>query len=158
MAAVLFGGLAFSQSVFAGDPEPEPGSGGCSPGYWKANAVTDNPANAWTIENPTDTLAFAGFDPQSVDPATTLLETLQLSGGEGAEGMERNLLRHCVAGKLNDENPNIGFAIEAGDVISMCNVVMATGDKDTMENFKDQLDDFNNLDCPIDMKGVPING
>ncbi len=156
MAAVLFGGLAFSQSVFAGDPGADPGSGGCSPGYWKANAVTEDPANAWFVD-PTTTLDAAGFVPQSQDPNTTLLETLQLSGGEGAEGMERKLLRHCVAGILNAENPNVGYTISTGDVISMCNAVMATEDKDTMENFKDQLDVFNNVGCPIDMKGEPIN-
>ena len=152
MAAVLFGGLAFSQSAAGGGGE------GCTPGYWKANAdFKKDPANAWTTELPDDTLNDAGFMPQSIDLSTTLLETLKLDGGEG-DGMERNLLKQCVAAKLNAENTNVGYPISVEDVISMCNAVMATEDKDTMENFKDQLDDFNNTFCPIDMKGVPING
>jgi hypothetical protein len=137
----------------------EVGENGCTPGYWKSNATfKKDPANAWTVENPDDTLATATFIPQQHDSSLTLLETLKLKGGNDAEGMEGNLLRHCVAAKLNAENNNVAFGIpNAADVIAACNEAMATEDRDTMEDLKDILDDFNNAGCSINMKGQSVD-
>ncbi len=152
MAAVLFGGLAFSQSAAGGEPNGE----GCTPGYWKANAdFKKDPDNAWTTEKPGDTLGDATFMPQNHDSSLTLLEALSLPGGDGSEGMEGDLLRHCVAAKLNAENTNVEFPYSAGVVITACNIAMATEDRDTMETLKDHLEELNDAGCPINMKGEP---
>jgi len=135
--------------------DPPIGENGCTPGYWKANATfKKDPANAWTVEQPDETLGDAGIIPQHHDTDTTLLEALSLRGGDGSEGMEGNLLRHCVAAKLNAENPTVAFGIpNAVDVIAACNVAMETEDRDTMETLKNELDEFNNASCNINMKG-----
>ncbi len=136
---------------------PPGGDEGCTPGYWKANAkFKKDPANAWTVEDPDDTLDDAGFSPQLQDVSTELLDALKLNGGKDAAGMERNLLRQCVAAKLNAENPNVAYAItNSNEVIQVCNEAMATEDRDTMEELKDLLDEFNNAGCSINMKGEP---
>ncbi len=155
-SSIFFGppslGVSFS---ITGEVDPPVGENGCTPGYWKANATfKKDPANAWTVEQPDETLGDAGIIPQHHDTDTTLLEALSLRGGGGSEGMEGNLLRHCVAAKLNAENPTVAFGIpNAVDVIAACNVAMATEDRDTMETLKNELDEFNNASCNINMKG-----
>ena len=146
----------YTDDAFAICNIPERGEQGCTPGYWKANAeFTRDPANAWTTEMPTETLGDAGFLPNSHDLDTTLLEALALPGGDGTEGMEGKLLRHCVAAKLNAENGNVDYGPTAEEVIEICNATMATEDKDTMENLKDQLEEMNDAFCPIDMFDNP---
>jgi len=134
------------------------GEQGCTPGYWKANAVHKKFAgSAWTVENPDDTLAEAGFVPDNGTPSgTTLLNALKFKGGKGEEGMERILLRACIAAKLNAENLNVTYAIETtAEVIAMCNASMDSNDIDTMKTLKDELESFNNAECSINMKGEP---
>ena len=150
---------SFDLDAMASCEVDTPGENGCTPGFWKANAVfKKDPANAWTVEKPGDSLATATFVPQNHDSSLTLLEALKLKGGDDAEGMEGNLLRHCVAAKLNAENASVPFAIPTADaVIAACNEAMATEDRDTMEVLKDQLDEFNNAGCSINMKGEQVD-
>ena len=71
--------------------------------------------------------------------------------------MEGQLLRHCVAAKLNAENASVPFAISTADqVIAQCNEAMATQDESTMEDLKNILDDFNNAGCNIRKPSLDI--
>ena len=73
----------------------------------------------------------------------TLIEALKFGGGDNTIGMARILLRAAVAAILNVAHPDIEYQYE-GDVIADVNAALASLDRDTMEDLKDELDEANN--------------
>ena len=118
---------------------------GCTPGFWK-----NHPR-----------LEFWNYLPgQNLDPVfnvpdsfgldnVTLLGALSLPGGPGAQGAARILLRAGVAALLNAAANNMNYPMSQTDVINAVNAALASGNRDTMLSLATQLDNLNNLGCPL---------
>jgi hypothetical protein len=128
--------------------EEPPGDEGCTPGFWKNNAKNWG-AVAWYTYTPDDCFGCVF----GCGPHITLLEALELKGGG-----ENALIRHAVAALLNAESPWIAYADSSGDIMSSTCAALASGDKDIIEDLKDQFDEWNNAGCSVDQHGIPING
>jgi hypothetical protein len=130
--------------------EPEGGEGR-TPGFYKNNwdSFCDQDASgpapfgdcSWVLERGDDSFV-AVFGPITIkggndDPS--LREALSAKGG----GVNA-LARHCVAAKLNAEHPAIDYNLSSGDVIAQCSASLASGNSQTIEDLKNQLDEFNN--------------
>jgi hypothetical protein len=110
-----------------------------SPGYWK------NHLDAWapTGYSPDD-LFLEAFEMGTGGP--TLEWVLNLGGGH-----LNALARHSVAALLNAGHPDVGYCYDVEGVISIFQTgwdAHFSGDKDTVEYWKDILDDCNNAGCP----------
>jgi len=130
---------------------------GCTPGFWKANALNKG-AVAW---GPTGFVpgqrvdsVFTGMNPSLGDD--TLLQALQYTGGSGLLGAEKILLRAAVAALLNSAHPDIDYPLTTAQVIAQVNAALATNDRTATLALATQLDGFNNLGCSIDQQGNPI--
>ena len=115
---------------------------GCTPGYWKQPQHFDS----WPVPLST-TLAGAGFTNTGLPAGTTLLEALSFQGGPTVQDAKNILLRQAAAAYLN--SLSIDFAFTTSEVVSMVNDALATGDRDTILDVKDVLDDANNGGCPL---------
>ena len=115
---------------------PPPGGGeGCTPGYWKQRHHLDS----WVGHAPDDAYeAVFGVD-ASFD------KTLQEALGQGGGG-EKALGRHAVAALLNAANPDVSYFYTEAEVIAAVQEAYATGD---FEGAKDQLEEQNELGCPL---------
>jgi hypothetical protein len=147
-------GADTQQDVTDSDPSgyhveepPPPGGQGCTPGYWK---------------NHTDSWPPTGFSPsQSVQsvfgaaaayPAygsASLLQGLSFQGGSGVEGGVGNLLRAAVAGLLNTAHSGVSYPRTTAALIADVDAALASGDRDTMLSLASQIDQDNNLGCPL---------
>jgi hypothetical protein len=134
----------------------ELGQEGLTPGFWKANAEQWG-AGAWVSEDPTDSFN-ARFgtnvelklskDDSETDKGTS--ENPTLYGALGALGGGENALaRHCVAAKLNVENPDVDYPMSLDEVIEQCAEALNGGDKEAINELKDTLDEYNNLGADI---------
>jgi uncharacterized repeat protein (TIGR01451 family) len=131
---------------------------GCTPGFWKNNAVNWE-AVAW---GPT------GFEPsdeffdvfgvhitvkvgkQSItDP--TLLEALNAQGG----GINA-LARHAVAALLNSAQPEVEYPMTTAEVIDAVQDAVNSGNKNLIESTKNELAENNELGCGVDQHGNPV--
>jgi hypothetical protein len=130
---------------------PPPGDEGCTPGFWKNNALKHG-ASAW---------AGSGFTPNqllgpiftgelAVFSTQTLVQILGGGGGDGIEGAQEILLRAAVAALLNAGSPNVDYPLTVAQIIAQVNAALATNDRDTILALAGVLDGFNNLGCPID--------
>jgi len=118
---------------------------GCSQGFWRHHT------DVWQGYAPEDLVVDIFVDPNSyVDVTDTLLQALRYRGGRGPEGGARILLRQAVAAVLNAAHSGVTYPQTESDVIATVNGALAGGDRDTMLNLAKQLDDDNNLDCPLD--------
>jgi len=106
---------------------------GLTPGYWK------NHVDAWNGYSPTDDFDFV-FGTNAFTPDVTLLEALKLKGG----GLNA-LARHAVAALLNAADTEINYCWSVAVVINMVEAAIASGDKDLIEQLKDDLDHANNF-------------
>jgi len=120
--------------------------GGLTPGFWK------NHLGAWVDFEDDDELDDPfNFPAELADfREITLLEALRFHGGKGVEGAARILLRAAVAGLLNYEslstgNPEFEYPMTYYEIVSQVNSALASGDRDTMLDLKDIIDDYNNL-------------
>jgi len=111
---------------------------GCTPGYWK------NHTDSWADSgySPSDSFD-AVFGTDYFDPDITLLEALNLKGGD-----INALARHAVAALLNAGDSNVDYALTANEIEDL--VRGADGDPETV---KDEFDAFNNAGCPINAFG-----
>jgi hypothetical protein len=119
---------------------------GCTPGYWK---------------NHTDSWAGTGFSPgQSAGSvfnlggfpslaSQTLLQTLQGGGGPGTLGAARILLRAAVAALLNAAHPDVDSPLGTFEIIADVNAALASSNRNTMLALASELDEANNLGCPL---------
>jgi hypothetical protein len=130
---------------------------GCTPGFWKENAVNWNHV-AWVGYTPdqkfSTVFSVAPFTINSGGKNTTynptLLQALQ------ATGSGINLLaRSAVAALLNASNPNIDYPLTTAQVISLVQAALAAGNG-AIQALGEQLDDYNNLGCSINQQGLPI--
>lgn len=139
-----------------------PGGGeGCTPGYWKNNWVRwqgVEPGNAWTAPYIGGTSFGSVFGVSitvrvgRVDITNpTLFQALNAQGG----GINA-LARHAVAALLNAQSPDVDYAMTAGEVVTAVHNAIEGGDGAVIEDLKNDLDDYNNAGCSIDMNGNPI--
>jgi hypothetical protein len=140
------------------DPNTHKGqtnSEGLTPGFWKNNADHNN-AVAWPRDNAGNLIYQPGatleslFDvPDSLGvDSTSLAAALDFnSGGEFA------LLRHAVAGVLNATHPALAYPLTASQVIAQVNSALASGHNGTINNLKNQLDQYNNRGGDLDQHG-----
>jgi hypothetical protein len=156
-ATIVAGDEAAAITVTVTNYIEEEGDEGCTPGYWKGNA--DNwEAVSWVGYAPGDDFSIVFGIPEQelrangknvyTDP--TLREALD------ANGSGINLLaRSAVAALLNASNPNINFTMTEAEIIAAVQAAIAAGEE-AIQTRGEQLDDDNNLGCPIDQKGDPI--
>ena len=146
MAILVVGVIGGSSSVGAhriGDDE------GCTPGFWKNNT------GAWQEYSPSDKIGdvftVPSFFNQLADD--TLLEALSYDGGPFPVDMAELLLKQAVAAILNASSEDVGYPFRRFDaplgIIPSVNSALASGDRDTMGDLKDVLDEANNLGCPL---------
>jgi hypothetical protein len=122
------------------------GTKGCTPGFWK------NHTDAWVGFLPSQTLEDVFDVPDSLGlDSTTLLQALSFGGGPGFAGGARTLLRDAVAALLNSAHPDVsgGFPYTTGQVISLTNAALATGNRTAALNQASAFNSANNLGCPI---------
>jgi uncharacterized repeat protein (TIGR01451 family) len=126
------------------------GGEGCTPGFWKNNAVNWG-ASAWVGHAPGDSFECVfGVDVilrgkgKATYPAPTLLEALNANGG----GINA-LARHAVAALLNIANPDIAYGIgSTAALIAMVQEAIAM-DGDAIQALHTLLADYNEAGCPI---------
>ncbi len=115
---------------------------GCSLGFWK------NHTDEWQVHMPDDLLvgpfpmsALYGLEGQ------TLRDALRFRGGRSADGAARILLRQAVAALLNAAHSGVDYPPTNIEVD--VNNALATVDRATMLDLAEDLDDDNNLGCPL---------
>jgi hypothetical protein len=77
----------------------------------------------------------------------TLLQALSFQGGSGTTGAASILLRAAVAALLN--STSLDYPLTTTQVIAEVNAALASGDRSTMLALANQLDQYNNLYCPL---------
>ncbi len=128
---------------------------GCTPGFWKTHAgLGPGPqANAWEAFAPTDQLDSVWTIPGCLtDPkfgTATLHDALSFKGGSGVNGAAQILFRAAVAALLNAASSDVNYPLSTADVISMVQTALNSCDRNTMLTLAGDLDEKNNLGCPI---------
>lgn len=142
---------------------------GCTPGYWKQPAYRNN---VWTSDDEygPDTLVRNTFELAVTDgggngrrgrgggndrdwKSMRLLEALDGGGGPGIEGAQKILIRAAVAALLNAQHDDINYPLSVDEIVDAVNEALASGDRQTILDLADQLDEYNNLGCPLDAFG-----
>lgn len=122
------------------------GEDGCTPGYWK------NHTQAWagTGYTPGQTVgsvfAAGGFPSLA---SSTLLQALQGGGGPGTTGAAQILVRAAVAALLNAGHPEVEYPRTTASIIADVNAALASNSRSTMLALAGELDEDNNLGCPL---------
>jgi hypothetical protein len=122
-----------------------PGGEGCTPGFWKN---LKQHGDFWTLDP--DSLvselftATAGTDAGS----QSLIEALE-NGGGGVDA----LLRQAVAAVLNARSDAVDFPLTEQAIVDAVNAAITGGDAAVIEALKDDLDEANNLGCPLGNDG-----
>lgn len=128
------------------------GHEGCTPGYWKTH--TDN----WEEASPGDLFSDVfGEGTSGVLVGVTLEEALAGGGGPGTAGAELILARAATAAFLNAAHDGLGYPwrrFSTGldgrpPLVSTVVAALESGDRATMLALASQLDDDNNLGCPL---------
>lgn len=117
------------------------GDEGCTPGYWKTH--TDNWDNAY----PTKTLDLIFGD--IFDTEVTMLEALQGGGGRGIEGAQRILARAATAAFLNLSHSDVDYELTYGELREEVQGVWDSGSRGEILDLAAELDELNNLGCPL---------
>jgi hypothetical protein len=132
-------------------------SEGCSHGFWKTHDGSGPQDNEWPEDyEPTDTLGSV-FDFSSISSglitqyeSDSLATALAYTGGSGLDGGARILLRNAVASLLNAAHDGVAYPMSVEDVVEAVNEALASEDRDTMLALEAELDELNNLGCPLD--------
>jgi len=149
------GGAIFWLEVTYEEEEEEPGEEGCTPGFWKNNADKKG-ASAWYCYAPGDDFNVEFGIPEvelrakgkNVYTNPTLLDALN------ANGSGVNLMaRAAVAALLNACNPDVLYPLTSDEIIAAVQLAVAGG---LEQELGEELDDLNNLGCPINQKGERI--
>jgi hypothetical protein len=125
------------------------GNEGCTPGYWK------NHTEAWQDYTPGRLLKFPfDFPPElAAYGEMSMLQALSFKGGSDLDGAARILLRAAVAAYLNAAHEGVGYPfrrfMDPGNLESQINAALASLDRDTMLALAAELDEANNLGCPL---------
>lgn len=128
------------------------GNEGCTPGYWKNHTNSWAPSGLSPNQTAGSVFTFNGLFPTL--SSQSLLATLNGSGGSGAIGGARILLRAAVAALLNAAHPSVDYTLTQASIISQVNAALATNNKDAMTKLATTLDGYNNKGCPINAHGV----
>lgn len=125
---------------------------GCTPGFWKQQQHRD----FWTGYSPDQTVESVFTVPSDLNRLAddSLLDALRYKGGPGKEGAARILLRAAVATLLNSAYDaaqewhwHYDFWNESY-LTSSVNDALG-GSRDEMLSLARELDDMNNLGCPL---------
>ncbi|MDH4352903.1 MAG: hypothetical protein OEW41_02865 [Actinomycetota bacterium] len=126
------------------------GNEGCTPGYWKNH--TDN----WEEAQPTALLSSIYTQARANVAGKTLEQALDGGGGPGADGAAVILARAATAAWLNAAHDGLGYpwqrlSANAGNppLVATVNAAFASGSRSTMLALATQLDNDNNLGCPL---------
>ncbi len=136
---------------------------GCTPGFWKTHAGLGpgNQGNFWPAPyTPSTPLSAANAGGVFTIPAClltafpqagsdTLFDALSYKGGPGVAGAAQILFRAAVAALLNAQSPDVDYPLSTAQVISMVNAALVGCNRDTMLTLAGELDENNNLGCPI---------
>ena len=135
-------------------PLPDEPYEGRTPGFWKNKGLRED---LWPDEySPTETICYAFSVPSKYQDfnkdseCDTLIEALNYIGKGGKEedkdsGMARILLRAAVAALLNAAHDEVNYPLTVVQVVNQVDSALASGNPDTMETLKDELDGYNNL-------------
>jgi hypothetical protein len=125
-------------------PKEKIGNEGCTPGYWK------NHHEDWvrfttgqSLESVFDVPDGLGLDDVS------LANALSFTGGSGTGGAAQILLRAAVAALQNAAHGDVDYAMRSGAIINQVNKALASGNRATMLNLANRLDQKNNAGCPL---------
>ncbi len=77
----------------------------------------------------------------------TLLEGLNYQGGRDLAGAAQILLRAASSAVLNAASVN--YPLSLGQIQTLVNNALASGDRDTMTDLNTVLDGYNNARCPF---------
>ncbi|MGQ0722879.1 MAG: SdrD B-like domain-containing protein [Candidatus Eiseniibacteriota bacterium] len=127
-------------------PPPPGGDEGCTPGYWKNHTGSWAPTG-YTTGQALSTVFNMGNFPALA--STSLHAALSFKGGPGASGGAQIMLRAAVAALLNTSHPGVSYPRSEADVILDVNAALATADRTTMLGLGTELDNDNNLGCPL---------
>ena len=120
---------------------------GCGHGYWK------NHEEAWEPTGYTPEDLVGAVFPIPADLAEladdTLMDALEYPGGNGVIGAARILLRHAVAGLLNAAHPDVNFPRTPAEIIAAVGTALASGDRQTILDCKDEVNQQNSQGCPL---------
>jgi hypothetical protein len=147
LAGALFLGGAVAVTQTSGATNI--GNEGCTPGYWK------NHTQNWEEYRPTTPLGAVFVFPANLSHygSQTMLQGLQLRGGPGIDGAAQILLRASTAAVLNAAHEGLGYPyrrdVEPGRIIARVNGALASGDRAAMLALATELDNLNNLGCPL---------
>jgi SdrD B-like domain len=133
-------------NTFGEQPCEKTGQQGLTPGFWKNNAANWG-ASAWQGYAPTQTVASVFGSAFGSLGSLTLAQALGTGGG----GINA-LLRHSVAAVLNAANSNVDYPLTTSQIISGVQAAVAGGDA-AIEQFKNQLDTYNNYGANLDQHG-----
>ena len=78
-----------------------------------------------------------------------MMQALNFGGGAGLNGAAKILARSAVAAVLNASNSAVDYPLTVGQVVQIVNGAFTSQDRNTMLSVASQLDDFNNLGCPL---------
>jgi hypothetical protein len=127
-------------------PCEKTGHQGLTPGFWKNNAAKWG-ASAWEGYSPSQSVESVFGSAFGSLGSLTLAEALGTGGG----GINA-LLRHSVAAVLNAANSNVDYPLTTSQTISGVQAAVAGGDT-AVEQFKNQLDGYNNYGANLDQHG-----
>jgi hypothetical protein len=120
----------------------DPNHYGCSHGFWKQHD------GIWpTGYLPSAPITNFFSDVPSDLELDSLSDALGYSGGPGAVGAAKILLRNAVASLLNSES-GINYSLLTCDLITLVNNALASENRDTMLDLEELLDAYNNLGAP----------
>lgn len=123
------------------------GDEGCTPGYWK------NHTGAWAgtglAPGQTVNSVFSAASAFGSLGTQTLLQALQGGGGSGTTGAARILLRAAVAAMLNAAHNGVDYPRTSAAIVADVNAALSSNNRNTMLSLASDLDDDNNLGCPL---------
>jgi hypothetical protein len=129
---------------------------GCTPGYWKQSQHFDSwPASYAPTDLVRDVFNVSAFlsngilDLNGDGVDDTLLAALNYQGTTGKTGAARSLLRAAVAALLASASPDLDYPLTNSQVINQVNAALASNNRNTMLRLAGQLDQYNNLSCPL---------
>ncbi|MCK5649480.1 MAG: hypothetical protein KAI22_11440 [Gammaproteobacteria bacterium] len=165
-------GLSGQLSGNLSDADVVCGGEGCTPGYYKNHRAD---LGAWHQDLQPDLLYsnVFGIDPF---PGKTLGQVIGYCGEEqvGVDDCNQSLLGACtptsacenlfvqlgfhsVAALQNAALANVSYDLTVVEVVQQTYNAYYSGDKNTIDTFKTDLDDFNNQGCPMDGGNINCN-
>ena len=146
------GNGACGQNVSDNDPVhyfglTSQGDEGCTPGYWKNHTDSWPPTGYSTGQKVQSVFSKASLYPSL--GSSTLLQALSFQGGSDLTGAAGNLLRAATAALLNSAHSGVDYPWVTAKVISDVNAALASKDRDTILALASDLDQDNNLGCPL---------